>query len=200
MFSQNRRARTLRQAQGRAARRPTDKNEVGRMKVVNTSGWTIERMESSDWPAVECIYREGIAGGNATFETESPGWETWNSRHHLHSRLVARSGERILGWAALSPVSARRVYAGVAEVSVYVASATQGRGIGKALLAALIEASEANGIWTLQASIFPENVASVRLHEACGFREVGRRERIAQLRGKWRDTVILERRSPRVGQ
>ncbi|HMK20993.1 MAG TPA: GNAT family N-acetyltransferase, partial [Terriglobales bacterium] len=106
---------------------------------------------------------------------------------------------RILGWAALSPVSARKVYAGVAEVSVYVAGAAQGRGIGKDLLAALIEESEANGIWSLQASIFPENVASIRLHEACGFRVVGRRERIAQLEGRWRDTVILERRSQRVG-
>ena len=157
-------------------------------------------MQPSDWPWVEGIYREGIAGGNATFETESPRWETWNSRHHLHSRLVARSESSILGWAALSPVSARRVYAGVAEVSVYVAGTARGRGVGMALMAALIEAAEANGIWTLQASIFPENVASIRLHVAFGFREVGRRERIAQLRGKWRDTVILERRSQRVGQ
>jgi L-amino acid N-acyltransferase YncA len=169
--------------------------------TTNSEGisFLIEPMQPSDWPAVEAIYREGIAGGNATFETESPGWETWNSRHHLHSRLVARDEGRILGWAALSPVSARRVYAGVAEVSVYVASAAQGRGVGKGLMAALVAASEANGIWTLQASIFPENVASIRLHEACGFREVGWRERIAQLAGRWRDTVILERRSERIG-
>lgn len=156
-------------------------------------------MQPSDWPLVEAIYAEGIATGNATFESESPGWEAWDSRHHPHSRLVARSWDCVLGWAALSPVSVRKVYAGVAEVSVYVASAAQGQGIGKALMAALIEASEQNGIWTLQASIFPENVASIRLHEAHGFRQVGRRERIAQLNGKWRDTVILERRSQRVG-
>jgi len=157
-------------------------------------------MQPSDWPAVQAIYLEGIAAGNATFETESPGWETWTSRHHLHSRLVARGEGRILGWAALSPVSARQVYAGVAEVSVYVAGAARGRGIGKALMAALVEASEANAIWTLQASIFPEKIASIRLHEAYGFRQIGRRERIAQLAGRWRDTVILERRSRRVGQ
>lgn len=156
-------------------------------------------MQPSDWPEVERIYCEGIASGNATFETESPGWEIWNSRHHFHSRLVARDEGKILGWAALSPVSARQVYAGVAEVSVYVAEAARGRGIGNTLMAALIEASEANGIWTLQASIFPENVASIRLHERHGFRQVGRRERIAELNGEWRDTVILERRSLRVG-
>lgn len=157
-------------------------------------------MQPSDWAEAEQIYREGIASGNATFETESPGWETWNSRHHPHSRLVAWSGDRMAGWAALSPVSARPVYAGVAEVSIYVAGVAQGQGIGKALMAALIEASEANGIWTLQASIFPENVVSIRLHSAYGFREVGRREKIAQLEGRWRDTVILERRSQKIGR
>ena len=169
--------------------------------MANRSGEIVrvEAMQLSDWPEVERIYREGIASGNATFETESPGWEIWNSRHHSHSRLVTREEGNILGWAALSPVSTRQVYAGVAEVSVYVARAARGRGIGKVLMAALIEASEAHGIWTLQASIFPENVASIRLHEKYGFRQVGRREKIAQLSGKWRDTVILERRSRRVG-
>lgn len=156
-------------------------------------------MQAPDWPEVESIYREGIATRNATFETESPGWEKWDTGHHPHSRLVARDEQKVLGWAALSPVSMRKVYAGVAEVSVYVADDARGRGVGKALMAALIEAAEKNGIWTLQGSIFPENVASIGLHEAFGFRHVGRRERIAQLDGKWRDTVILERRSQKVG-
>lgn len=159
----------------------------------------VKPMQSADWPDVERVYREGIASGNATFESESPGWEVWDSRHHSHSRLIGLDEKQILGWAALSPVSMRRVYAGVAEVSVYVAETARGRGIGSALMAALIEASEANGIWMLQASIFPENVASIRLHERHEFRQVGRRERIAQLAGKWRDTVILERRSRKVG-
>jgi len=159
----------------------------------------IAPLQPSDWPEVERIYREGIRSGNATFETETPGWEIWNSRHHSHSRLVAREEGKILGWAALSPVSARRVYAGVAEVSIYVADTARGRGVGNTLMAALIETSEANGIWTLQASIFPENAASIRLHERYGFRQLGRRERIAQLDGKWRDTIILERRSRKVG-
>jgi L-amino acid N-acyltransferase YncA len=169
------------------------------MTASNSGSFSIMPMQSCDWPEVERIYREGIASGNATFETESPGWEIWNSRHHSHSRLVIRQEGNILGWAALSPVSARLVYAGVAEVSIYVAEAARGRGIGNILMAALIEASEANGIWTLQASIFPENVASIRLHEKYGFRQVGRREKIAQLSGRWRDTVILERRSRKVG-
>jgi L-amino acid N-acyltransferase YncA len=169
------------------------------MTTPDFSSCRITAMQAADWPAVETIYRSGIATHNATFETESPGWDTWNAGHHVHSRLVARDDQRLLGWAALSPVSRRRVYAGVAEISVYVADDARGKGVGKALMAALIEAAEQNGIWTLQASIFPENVASIRLHEAYGFRQVGRRERIAQLEGKWRDTVILERRSRRVG-
>jgi L-amino acid N-acyltransferase YncA len=146
------------------------------------------------WTAVERLYLEGIATDNATFETESPGWEGWDARHHRHSRLIALQGEDVLGWAALSPVSARRVYAGVAEVSIYVASSARGKGIGRELLRALIEESEQNGIWTLQAGIFPENRASIALHQAHGFREVGRRERIGQLKGVWRDVVLLERR------
>ena len=156
-------------------------------------------MQPADWPAVEEIYRQGIATGNATFETESPGWEKWNAGHHRHSRLVACEEERILGWAALSPVSSRRVYAGVAEVSIYLADSAKGKGVGRALLAALIECSEQNGIWTLQAGIFPGNVASVVLHKSCGFHEVGMRKRIAQLRGVWRDVLLLERRSAIVG-
>ena len=161
--------------------------------------FTIRAMQPGDWPAVERIYREGIADGNATFETESPGWEKWNAAHHAHSRLVARAGDRSVAWAALSPISGRRVYRGVAEVSIYVAESTRGKGVGKRLLAELIRQSEQNGIWTLQAGIFPENVASVALHKSFGFREVGMRERIGQLGDRWRNTVLLERRSPIVG-
>jgi L-amino acid N-acyltransferase YncA len=151
-------------------------------------------MQLEHWPSVERIYLEGIATGNATFETESPGWENWDAKHHQHSRLVALEGGSLLGWAALSPVSQRRVYAGVAEVSIYVAEAARGKGVGRALLAALVEQAERNGIWTLQAGIFPENRASISLHKACGFREVGVRERIGRLRGVWRDVVLMERR------
>ena len=157
-------------------------------------------MQPSDWPAVERIYLEGIATGNATFETESPGWEKWNSAHHPHSRLIAKDGDALVGWAALSPVSARRVYAGVAEVSVYVAASAQRKGIGRLLLTELIRQSEQNGTWTLQAGVFPENAASIALHKSLGFREVGRRMKIGQLRGRWRDTVLLERRSEVVGR
>jgi len=157
--------------------------------------YQIVNMRAEDWPAVEKIYRQGIATENATFETESPEWKNWNANHHAHSRLVARHEQRVLGWAALSPVSARRVYAGVAEVSIYIAEAARGKGIGKGLLSALIEQSEQNGIWTLQAGIFPENTASITLHKSCGFREVGRREKIGQLKGVWRDVILLERRS-----
>ena len=151
------------------------------------------------WPEVRAIYEEGLAGGHATFETMSPEWPEWDAAHLRHSRLVARDGETVVGWAALSPVSPRAVYAGVAEVSVYVLGRARGRGIGRRLLEELIVASEAAGIWTLQASIFPENEASVRLHEACGFRFLGRRERIARHHGTWRDTVLYERRSRSVG-
>jgi len=157
--------------------------------------YQIVNMRAEDWPAVEKIYRQCIVTENATFETEASDWENWNAKHHAHSRLVARNEQRVLGWAALSPVSARRVYAGVAEVSIYIAEAARGKGIGKGLLSALIEQSEQNGIWTLQAGIFPENTASITLHKSCGFREVGRREKIGQLKGVWRDVILLERRS-----
>jgi L-amino acid N-acyltransferase YncA len=128
-----------------------------------------------------------------------PSWEKFDAGHLRHSRLVARDGTGVLGWAALSPVSSRRVYAGVAEVSIYVADDSRGRGIGRALLEELIRQSEKHGMWTLQAGIFPENVASIRLHKALGFREVGRRERMGQMGDRWRDTVLLERRSRIVG-
>ena len=154
------------------------------------------QMREKDWPAVRAIYEDGIATGHATFETETPGWEVWDKVHRPDCRIVARAGGRIVGWAALSPVSDRYVYDGVAEVSVYVAAAARGHGIGKALLSALVEASEGAGIWTLQAGIFPENVASIAVHKACGFRRVGVRERLGQMDGVWRDVILMERRSP----
>ena len=143
----------------------------------------VEEMRCEDWKAIRSIYLEGIATGNATFETDAPDWEEWGRAHVQTCRLVARDGGRVVGWAALSPVSGRCVYAGVAEVSVYVAAATRGKGVGSALLRALVEESERNGFWTLQAGILPENAASIALHRACGFREVGRRERIGQMNG-----------------
>ncbi|HEY7183016.1 MAG TPA: GNAT family N-acetyltransferase [Blastocatellia bacterium] len=160
--------------------------------------FTIDLMRPQDWEFVKAIYLEGIATGHATFETEAPDWERWDAGHSPQCRLVARNGG-VLGWAALSPVSKRRAYAGVAEVSVYVAAKARGLGVGGALMRALIEASEARGFWTLQSGVFPENHASVALHIKHGFREVGRRERIARHHGVWRDTVILERRSSVAG-
>lgn len=159
----------------------------------------IDQMLESDWADVEAIYLEGIATGNATLEERSPGWHEWDSSHLECARLVARSGSEIVGWAAVSPVSKRAVYAGVAEVSVYVASATRGRGVGKRLLERLIIECELSGIWTLQAGILAENSPSLALHKKCGFREVGRRERLGKHQGKWRDVVLLERRSRIVG-
>jgi phosphinothricin acetyltransferase len=155
----------------------------------------IDQMRIGDWEQVRAIYLEGIRSGHATFETEAPGWERWDVAHLPFARLVMRDGAAVLGWAALSPVSKREVYRGVAEVTVYVAEGARGRGIGRALLEALIAESERNRVWTLQASIFPENTASVALHLHCDFREVGRRERIARLHGVWRDTLLFERRS-----
>ena len=159
----------------------------------------IRPLVPADWEAVRKITLEGIETGQATFETEVPDWERWDSGHRKDCRLAATENERPLGWAALSPVSSRRVYEGVAEVSVYVAAQARGRGLGEALLRALIDCAEEAGVWTLQASIFPENTASVGLHQKLGFRQLGLREKIACHRGVWRDTVILERRSRRVG-
>jgi len=165
--------------------------------------FVIEEMSAGDWEAVRAVYLEGIATGDATFEREAPSWERWDASHMKEARLVARAQRGVegglKGWAALSPVSSRCVYAGVAEVSVYVAASARGEGVGRALLAALVEASERAGIWTLQAGIFPENAASVRVHLRCGFREVGRRERIGRMDGRWRDTLLFERRSRIVG-
>jgi len=160
----------------------------------------LRAMTPADWPAVAEIYREGIATGHATFNTDAPTWEEWDAGHLAHSRLVALDREGVLGWAALIPVSDRCVYAGVAEESVYVAERARGRGVGRALLEGLIAASEGKGVWTLQAGIFPENTASVALHEKLGFRVVGRRERLGRMAGgEWRDVLLLERRSTRIG-
>ncbi|MGE5279075.1 MAG: N-acetyltransferase family protein [Acidobacteriota bacterium] len=162
-------------------------------------GLSIEAMVPGDWEEVHRIYREGIATGNATFETQAPPWDKWDAAHRPTPRLVARGAGELLGWAALSPVSARAVYAGVAEVSVYVAAPARGRGVGRALLAELIRQSEQDGLWTLQAGIFPENEASIALHRRCGFRIVGVRKRLGRLDGVWRDVMLLERRSDTVG-
>lgn len=159
----------------------------------------IRPLVAEDWEFVRSIYLAGIATGQATFETEAPTWERWNNAHLPAPRFVAISNECIVGWAALNPVSARSVYAGVAEVSVYIAVEWHGQGIGRALLETLVTESERNGIWTLQASIFPENVASISLHKSRGFREVGTRERIGKMKDVWRDTILLERRSKLVG-
>jgi phosphinothricin acetyltransferase len=155
----------------------------------------ITALTPEHWPAVRAIYEEGIATGNATFEETAPDWDQWNAKHHTHSRLVAIDSEGVTGWVALSPVSPRYVYRGVAEVSIYIASRARGRGVGRALMAAVIAASEAAGIWTLQSGIFPENTASIHLHASCGFRRIGERERVGCLAGRWRSTVLMERRS-----
>jgi phosphinothricin acetyltransferase len=160
---------------------------------------TLRDMTAADWPEVARIYAEGIATGHATFATDVPEWPAWDAGHCAAPRLIAERGAQVLGWAVLSPVSSRAAYRGVAEVSVYVSETARGHGTGRALLAELVTQSEAAGFWTLHASIFPENAASLAIHARCGFRRLGRRERIAQHHGQWRDTVLLERRSPRVG-
>lgn len=152
-------------------------------------------MSKSDWPDVSRVYAEGIETGEATFETKVPTWEDWDASHHPHCRLVAEVRGAVDGWAALSPVSTRHVYRGVAEVSVYVGERSRGMGVGTGLLGALVTASESEGFWTLQAAIFPENEASVGLHETHGFRIVGVRERLGRREGRWRDVVLMERRS-----
>jgi phosphinothricin acetyltransferase len=153
-------------------------------------------MQPSDWPAVRAIYEQGIATRQATFETESPSWEEWDAGHHAELRLVAERDGEVVAWAALSPASRRPCYAGVTEESVYVAEEARGNGVGTALLTKLVAQADEAGVWTIQTSIFPENLASIELHKRCGFRVVGTRERIAQLDGAWRDTVLLERRAP----
>lgn len=160
---------------------------------------TITALLPEHWPAVKAIYEDGLATGHASFQTGAPSWEEWDKAHIAHSRLVALEDHTVAGWVALTPVSSRCVYAGVAEVSIYIAGSHRGRGVGKVLLKALIDASESNGIWTLQAGIFPENTASLRLHEGVGFRRVGTRERIGKMGDRWRDTVLLEKRSTNAG-
>jgi phosphinothricin acetyltransferase len=160
---------------------------------------TISDMLPADWRAVSGIYAEGLARGNATFDTSIPEWPAWDAGHLAAPRLVARMDDRVVGWAALGPVSSRACYRGVAEVSIYVAEAAQGRGVGRMLMDALILASEAAGMWTLHSSIHADNPTSVALHLRAGFRVVGRRERIARRADGWADTIIMERRSDVVG-
>jgi phosphinothricin acetyltransferase len=152
------------------------------------------------YAAVKNIYEMGIATGNATFQTEAPSWEEWDKSHLKNCRLVAvNEDESVVGWVALTPVSGRCVYAGVAEVSIYVDAHHQGKGIGMKLLEEVIRESEHQNLWTLQAGIFPENKASLKLHEQCGFRQIGYREKIGKMKNVWRDTVLLERRSKSIG-
>ncbi|UCC47415.1 MAG: N-acetyltransferase [Gemmatimonadota bacterium] len=161
---------------------------------------SIAPLQREHWENVRRIHAEGIASGVATFETEAArDWESWSASHLEFGRLVAVVGGRVAGWAALSQVSDRCCYGGVAEVSIYVAADWRGRGVGSKLLQRLIEESEEHGIWTLQAGIFPQNATSITLHEKVGFRVVGRRERLGKLRGRWQDVLLMERRSERVG-
>jgi L-amino acid N-acyltransferase YncA len=158
----------------------------------------VRDLRPDDWPAVRAIYEDGIRSGHATFETEPPSREQWDAAHQ-DVRLVAERDGVVVGWAALSPVSSRCCYEGVGEVSVYVAEEARGAGLGRVLLDELVRRSEQAGYWTLNAGAFPENEASLRLHRGCGFREVGKRERLGRLHGVWRDVVLLERRSTLVG-
>jgi phosphinothricin acetyltransferase len=155
----------------------------------------IRDLRLGDWPEVAAIYEQGIRTGNATFDLGAPAWDDWDAAHAAEHRFVAVEDGRVVGWVALSPVSDRCCYAGVAEHSVYVTEEARGRGVGRALLEALIESTEKTGIWTLQSGIFPENEPSVALHLALGFRVVGVRERLGRLHGVWRDVLLLERRS-----
>jgi phosphinothricin acetyltransferase len=166
--------------------------------VIATETITVEPLTAAEWPAVRAIFEEGIAFGDATFETQAPSWETWDTGHLAEHRFAAHRDGEVVGWAALSLVSERCVYSGVAEVSVYVEERARGQGVGRALLGALVRSSEAAGIWTVQAGIFPENEASLGLHRACGFRIVGVRAAIGKHHGVWRDVVLLERRSAEV--
>ncbi|MEL7648447.1 MAG: N-acetyltransferase family protein [Sedimentibacter sp.] len=163
--------------------------------------YKVEAMKESDWPQVAEIYTEGIMTKIATFQSAAPSWEEWDKGHSESCRLVARVGDTILGWAALSPVSSRCVYAGVAEVSIYIDKQYRGQKVGTALLEKLIEISEENGYWTLQSGIIKENTSSLNLHRKCGFREIGYRERLGKMdNGKWHDVVLVERRSKVVGK
>lgn len=159
----------------------------------------VETLEEKHWSEVKRIYTQGIATGNATFQSEVPEWDQWNAAHVANVRLVAIEEKEVLGWAALTPVSSRAVYSGVGEVSVYIKPELQRKGVGKYLLGKLIELSEHHGFWTLQAGIFPENEGSLKLHKHLGFRIVGIREKIGKMNNEWRDTILLERRSTTIG-
>lgn len=159
----------------------------------------VRTMKASDWEDVSRIYLEGIATGFATFETQAPTYEHWDNAHTKECRLVAEIDGEILGWATLSPVSGRCVYGGVGEVSVYIADKSRGKGVGKLLMQHLIEASEKAGFWTIQSGIFPENTASLKLHEKAGFRYIGKREHVGKIHGVWKDNLLFERRSSKVG-
>lgn len=159
----------------------------------------ITPLTEQHYPVVKIIYEQGLATGNSTFQTSAPEWSEWNESHISNCRIVGIENAQIIGWAALTPVSGRCVYAGVAEVSVYVDERFRGKGYGTTLLDALIQESEKNNLWTLQAGIFPENISSIRIHEALGFRKIGYREKIGKLNGVWRNTILLERRSSKVG-
>ena len=166
---------------------------------MKTANCIIENMGAGNREPVIEIYQEGFATENATVETEAPPWERWNDNHRPDCRLVAKDRDIVVGWAALSPLSSREAYSGVAEVSVYVAKKLRGQGAGQLLLNHLVSASESAGVWTLQSSIFVENEASIAIHAACGFRSVGTRERIGCLYDRWRDTLLMERRSNVIG-
>ena len=163
---------------------------------MRTDRFTIAKMTLADWPDVQSIYAQGIDGGQATFQTKVPEWKEWDASHHRFGRLVARRKAKVVGWVALAPVSTRACYRGVAELSVYVSSSDQQQGIGSALLNVVVEHAEQHGVWTVQGSLFPENIGSIRLLMKFGFREIGVRQRIAQLDGEWRDTILFERRKP----
>ncbi len=160
----------------------------------------IDNMKETDWQQVSTIYLAGIKTGIATFQNDVPTWEDWNRGHNTNCRFVARSGDKILGWVAISPVSSRCVYAGVAEVSIYIGEEYKGMGVGTALLNNLIDQSEKEGYWTLQSGIIKENIPSRQLHKKCGFREIGYRERVGKMKnGKWHDVILVEHRSKNIG-
>jgi len=159
----------------------------------------INHIEPEDWQEIARIYKQGIATGIATFETEVPTWKQWDDSHIKSCRLAARMGNQLVGWAALSAVSGRCVYGGVAEVSVYVDNESNGKGIGSQLLKSLINESKNEGFWTIQSGIFPQNIASIKLHEKMGFRKIGYREKIGKLHSIWYDNILMERRSKTIG-
>ena len=178
---------------------PKKKLAVIQVAVINFNAMEIEKLTENHWPEVKAIYESGLATGNASFSQTVPNWDEWNNAHVKSCRLVAAENGKVLGWTALTAISDRCVFAGVAEVSVYIAEESRGKGIGKKLLAQVVKESEENNFWTLESRIFAENAASIKIHEENGFRIVGSRERIGQLNGVWRDILLLERRSIKVG-